>query len=521
MKMGFNVRSRIKVKSVLPLFIIMALFAVAKLFFLFRYHLPIWDEAVYLGMGKYIYSLGSSGLWEMLRPPALPFLIGWVWKLKLPYTFFAEVITLLFGAASIYVSYLIADKVFSRKVAILAAALLATSPLFYLYSSFILTEVPALFFVLAALYFFIKRRYYFCGASAALAMLFKFPNGLVLVAIAAAVIISGLISRKPLWPQLVKLVKVAASFFLVTLPFLAFNYVFYRAFTSNPYDAIFRPFILGVWHQSNPAKAIASPLLNYLFYVVEAFKQHFVFVLGAIAVFVFFKKKWYSSVGKMLLASFLVVYAAYFTYIPNKDERFLILFLPAICLFTAAAFFETVNYFKGAKKHVGHSISHIKAVRSFALVAAISLLVLSFAVAAYKDYHFYSWRTSSEPAVVSELYKSVSKLGIKGAVLTSEPVFSAYNDNPFFPYYFTYYESIPQELKALNEWEQNKSFEAVIYSRQTLFCQQFDTECQAAKANMYDYLQSNFKEVFIDSYYDGRITYLIFANASLYGKPSS
>lgn len=489
-----------------PLLLIIALFVTAKIFFLLRYHLPIWDEAVYLGMGKYIYSLGGSGLWEILRPPGLPFITGMVWKLQLQQILLSEIVTVAFGIGSIALCYLIGKRLFSRKAAILAAALLAASPLFYLYSSYILTEVPSAFFVLAAIYFFISKRYYLCGSSAALAMLFKFPNGLVLVAIAAAIIISQLISRKSQWPQLVKLVKVAASFFLVTLPFLVFNYVFYRAFTSNPYDAIFRPFILGAWHQSNPSKAITDPLLNYSFYAIEAFKQHFVFVFAAAAVFFFWKRRWFSDSGKLLLAYYLAIYAAYFTYIQNKDERFLILFLPAICIFTAAAFFEALKFSRGI---------NLKPVRSLTLVAIMALLLLSFAVAGYKDYHFYSWRPSSEPTAASELYKSITKLGIKGAVLTSEPVFAAYNNNRFFPYYFTSYKGFPQELRALNEWEQNETFEAVIYSPQTLFCPQLDAECLTAKASMYDYLQSSFWQVFNGTYYDGQVSYYVFVNTSL------
>ncbi|MBI3036843.1 glycosyltransferase family 39 protein [Candidatus Woesearchaeota archaeon] len=494
-------------KQLQPLLLILAVFAAAKVAFLLRYHLPIWDEAVYLGMGKYIYSLGSSGLWEMLRPPGLPLITGLVWKLQLPQMLFSEIVTVAFGAGSIILCYLTGKRLFNRNVAFLASALLAASPLFFLYSSYILTEVPSLFFVLATIYFFVNKRYYLSGAAAALAMLFKFPNGLVLAAIAAAVIIPGLISKKSqLWP----LIKTSTAFFMVTLPFLVFNYVFYRPFTSNPYDAIFRPFILGAWHQSNPAKAITEPLLNYSFYAIEAFKQHFVFVLAIAAAFLFWKRKWFSDSGKLLLASYFAIYAAYFTYIQNKDERFLILFLPAICIFAAAAFFELLK--------LSRSIStKLKPARSFALVAMIALLLLSFAVAAYKDYHFYSWRPSSEPAVASELYKSVSALGIRGAVLTSEPVFAAYSNNRFFPYYFTSFQGIPQELKALNEWEQNKAFEAVIFSSETLFCPAGDFECETAKANMHSYLQSSFRQVFNGTYYDGQLSYYVFVNESLYG----
>jgi len=121
-----------RLNPVPPIVIIIAFFVAAKVFFLARYHLPIWDEAVYLGMGKYIYSLGSSGLWEMLRPVGLPVAIGWAWKLGLPYALISEIIGILFSVGSIALTYLIARKLFSKKVGVLAAALLAASPVFFL-----------------------------------------------------------------------------------------------------------------------------------------------------------------------------------------------------------------------------------------------------------------------------------------------------------------------------------------------------------------------------------------------------
>ena len=489
---------------------IATLFIATKVFFLLRYHLPIWDEAVYLGMGKYIYSLGHSGLWEMLRPVGLPLVIGWTWKIGLPYIFASEIIAVLFGVGSILLCYLIGKKLFNGKVAVLAAALLATSPWFYLYSSYILTEVPSVFFVLASIYFFTSKRHYLCGASVALAMLFKFPNGLLLIALAAASVASQLFKNLHFSLKIgsfFQLTKVIASFITITLPFLVLNYLFYRPYTSNPFDAIFRPYILASWHQSNPAKAIASPLANYLFYLFQAINQHIVFIIAVAAVFLFFNRKWFKDSGKTLLAAYLVIYGLYFTYIPNKDERFLILFLPAICVFAAAVFFEAVTYFR-------LRLSPPKA--KFALTAVTLLLILSFSFALYKDLHFYTWRPASEPAVVSELYKSISKLGINGAVLTSEPVFAAFNDNRFFPYYFTSYQGMPAELKALNEWELNEPFEAVIFSQPTLFCPSGDSECQAARSNMYGFLQSHYKQVFNGAYYSSQISYFIFVNESLH-----
>lgn len=498
-----------------PLIFILSLFTAFKLFFLFKYHLPIWDEAVYLGMGKYIYSLGTAGIWENIRPVGLPLVSGLFWRLGLPQIPITELFTVLSGAGSIGLTYLIAKKIFSGRIAVLAALLLASSPVFFLYSSYILTEVPSTFFALLAIYAFIKGRYSASGLAAAAAMLFKFPHGLLVPVFALAFLVpllSGI--KNPGFSslrQLKPLASLLAAFIAGTLPFLILNYGLYRSYTSSLSDAVLRPFILGSWHQSNPSKMIANQLYSYFFYAFEALKQHLAFVLLIAAVFIFLRRRWFEDRAKLVVASYLLLYFAYFTYIANKDERFLILFLPAVCIFSAAAFFEVFSLAK--------SMRPVKNLRRIAAAGVLFLVLLSIAVALLQDsYSALYWRSNAEPEVASQLYKGVSNLGIKGAVLTSEPVFAAYNDNLFVWYYYTSYNGVPQEVKSSNEWERGKPFEAVIFTPSTLFCPAGDVECEQARANMHGYLQSNFRQVFSGTYYDGRLSYYIFVNESVYRK---
>lgn len=493
------------------LFAIIALFVAAKLFFLLRFHLPGWDEAVYLAMGKYIYSGGASGLWEMIRPPGLPILLGWIWKLGLPYVFFAEMVAIGFGIGSILLTFSLAKKLFNRSVAVLAAALLAISPAFYFYSSHILTEIPSTFFALAAIYSFINKKYYLSGAMAAAATLLKFPHALLIFVIAATVFLTALTRERSnsislLRQKLSPAAKATTSFTIVTVPFLAFNYLYYHAYLSNAFHAIFRPFLLGAWHQYNPAKAINDVLYSYAFYAAEIFRQHLAFVLLLPAAFLFFKKKWFRDSGKLLLALFLVTYFVYFSYIPNKDVRFLLLFLPAVCILSAAVFVELVSYFKIRFMHI-------------AVFAAAALLILSFYPALLEDFSFYRWRPPAELPIVSELYRSISRLGITGPVLTSEPIFAYYNDNIFFHYYDSS-RDIPESPTPSNEWEQGIPVQAVIYSPQTLYCPAGDLACEAAKIRLYNLIRSSYVQVFNASYYDS-MSYYVFVNSSMHSPNNS
>ena len=64
-----------------PLIVVIAISLFARLAFFFSYHELWWDSAVYIGMGKFIFSGGQLGLWEHLRPLMWPSFIGFLWKL--------------------------------------------------------------------------------------------------------------------------------------------------------------------------------------------------------------------------------------------------------------------------------------------------------------------------------------------------------------------------------------------------------------------------------------------------------
>src|SRR3989338_4217094 len=76
---------------------IFLLFAVLKIFSLFVAQDIWWDSSVYVGMGKYIYSLGEAGLWESSRPLIWPLILGFFWKLNLDYILFGKLFVIFFS----------------------------------------------------------------------------------------------------------------------------------------------------------------------------------------------------------------------------------------------------------------------------------------------------------------------------------------------------------------------------------------------------------------------------------------
>ena len=79
-------------------------------------------------MGKYIYSFGETGLYEASRPLIWPLLLGFFWKLGLDVIFFGKLMVLLFGAGIIIFTYLIADEIFNKKIALIVAFMLSFFP---------------------------------------------------------------------------------------------------------------------------------------------------------------------------------------------------------------------------------------------------------------------------------------------------------------------------------------------------------------------------------------------------------
>jgi len=64
------------------LYSILIFFIISKILFLLYENNVWWDAAVYIGMGKYIFSLGDAGFWEASRPIVWPIILGFLWKIN-------------------------------------------------------------------------------------------------------------------------------------------------------------------------------------------------------------------------------------------------------------------------------------------------------------------------------------------------------------------------------------------------------------------------------------------------------
>src|SRR3989344_1513633 len=119
-------------------FCFIVLFAGVSVYFIHDERVVGWDESVYIGMGKYIASFGSVGLWEDIRPPGMPILLGFTWLFGIPYGY----VSLLFFLGTMGLLYLI----LRGTAGLIAAVLFAVAAVEHSFLS--MTHVPAAFFVL-------------------------------------------------------------------------------------------------------------------------------------------------------------------------------------------------------------------------------------------------------------------------------------------------------------------------------------------------------------------------------------
>ena len=84
----YSLAEKIKHIRLKPIHWVLLVFSVVRLIhILTKFHFILWDEAVYIGIGKFMFSYGSAGLFEIIRPLGLPLILGSLWSVGLKHIF--------------------------------------------------------------------------------------------------------------------------------------------------------------------------------------------------------------------------------------------------------------------------------------------------------------------------------------------------------------------------------------------------------------------------------------------------
>jgi 4-amino-4-deoxy-L-arabinose transferase-like glycosyltransferase len=149
-------RKLLRNKAVLWLFLG---FFIIYLYFLINfkeYDNVWWDGASYIGMGKYLFSHGSQGVFEFIKPILLPVFLGIFWKLGFNAVIAGKLFIFLVSFLTLTFLYLSAKEIFNKKAGIIASIILFLNPLFFLFMYRIYTEMMSVCFILGSVFFMIK-----------------------------------------------------------------------------------------------------------------------------------------------------------------------------------------------------------------------------------------------------------------------------------------------------------------------------------------------------------------------------
>ena len=370
--------------------IIITLFIFANIAFLSFYDDVWWDSSVYIGMGKYIFSSGKSGLWEESRPLVLPFLLGIGWTLNFDVVYFGRFLSIIFAALVVYITYKIGCNLFSKKTGLLAAFFIAFSYTFLFFSPNMLTEISSTLFLLLAFYFFLKNRFFLTGIFSGIAVMTRLFQAFTLIGLVLAFFY---LYKKPSFVK--KFFYFALGALIIILPYILLNYYLYHD--------ILLPFKV----QTHLTKTTGWMLYKeFGFYFTGLFKENF-FIVFLFSLPLFFKRnhKFYA----LLLIP--LVYIAIFSFVKHKEMRFMLNVIPFLYLLVS---YCLANVYKKSQY------------KKFVL-AVFSLMIfmwLTITVVSFKNIVLYNHQRDDEGLLYFQNYLQNNE----GRIWITNPLYALYSN---------------------------------------------------------------------------------------------
>ena len=444
---------RMQIKKYRQIITIIAVFLIIKFLTLNLYKIIWWDPAVNIGIGKYIYSFGSAGLWESSRTLVWPLMLGLLWKTGLNVFFAGRILDIIFGALCILMAYLIGERLFDKKSALLTSLLLALSPTFFFFNGIMLTETSSTFFALAAIYFFITDKYFISGCFFGIAFMARF---LQLFAFIAAILPILLYHKN----RIKNLKRIFLGFAIASAPFFIINLAMYH----NP----FFPFLQQVYLSVN------SGWVNYHqinYYFIELLKENSLYLLFVFGIFLIFKN--HDKNKKIIPIAFLPGFI-FFNLIKQKEMRFLIILFPYMYLLISYGIVYLLDKLKN---------------NLFKKIICI-LIILSFILSGAQAYEYFK----SETAKINQYLELQAKLesdNVKGKIWISSPIIPVFSSKKIS--YLMYYPVFNEEKK--NEIESLKP-DFIFLDSCDFACRQSDSACENNKKDLISNLKGKLNEVY-------------------------
>ncbi|MEW5868247.1 MAG: glycosyltransferase family 39 protein [Chloroflexota bacterium] len=246
---------------------------------------------------------------------------------------------LVFGVVTVLLVFLLARRLFSHNTALLAAGILAITPLHVHYSKFVRTDIQATFWVVLAFWFCLNivekgcwRDYLLAGAMTGIATATKYPAALIF----ASIIIAHLLIRNWDPSHQIKLISSGLASFAAMFASSPYLFLDYRTTLSNISDEIiFHPLA---------AERNTQFFKNLVWYLQVPLAKSFTWIgliLIGTGIILCFRQRQKSG---YLLASFPIIFLLFISSNKLYWERWVIIALPFLSTLLAYAATETVQW---------------------------------------------------------------------------------------------------------------------------------------------------------------------------------
>ena len=227
-------------------------------------------------------------------------------------------VSLTFGAGSVVLTYLLANKLYGPRVAIGAGVIMALLPYHVLVSRQVLVDMPMAFFVLLALWFVSRskedasgRWLLWASLSSGLAVTSKETGILVLPVVGSFLICTGGWRHLPLS----RVVAAIILFAVIVAPYLISRLLFSPADGSG--------YLL--WQFSRPANHDA-------WYFLRVLGEFGGLAFGVLVVLGLGRMVRARGMGDILILLWIAVFFAFFQLWPTKLFQYLVVIVPALCI---------------------------------------------------------------------------------------------------------------------------------------------------------------------------------------------
>ena len=429
------------------IFLVLIFSLIARIIY-FVYEQTIWwDAAVYLSMGKFIFSSGALGFWEPIRPLLWPFILGYGWWIGINPIIWGYIFSTLFSLGIIYLVYLIGKKLYNEEIGILSSVLISFTWIFFFFNARLYTEIPAVFFMLLAVYCFLEEKNLLSGFFLGLAVMSKFPAGLLLIIL---LIFS--------WKKIKNILELIIGSLVIIGPYLAFNYFYY----GEPFSIILfaQEFLkyAGIWIFSQP----------WWYYLWEILKQNVLYVFALFGVYFAIKKKEY------LLTTIFVAFLIYFSIMAHKEIRFAIMFLPFIAIIAVVGFMKVLKN------------------KESLIIITLLIFIISFNVPLQVENEYFDYFENKE---------------LNGELLIVHPLVG-YNAEKATLMYYPWFNSTMADYWLEYIENNNVEYVALDNCEGGFLCEPSDLDCEKKKEEIYSYLKENFIQVFNKQ--SGKCEYVIY-----------